>query len=146
MSDNGGWIDAGTDALEAQRKRKRRLTLDEYNRLSAATPAKNTGAPLVAGRITLAAAAEKYFVNCEARGLDPETIRNRPPFTQTRQNAESRYVRAAGQCASHHPRARPTPQCSARTSLKDLDRLKDGAAIKVPLAELVESKGRFARL
>ena len=26
-------------------------------------------------RITLAAAAEKYFANCEARGLDPETIR-----------------------------------------------------------------------
>ena len=75
MNHNGGWIDAGTDALEAQRKRKQRLTLDEYNRLSGATPAKNTGAPLVAGRITLAAAAEKYFVNCEARGLDPETIR-----------------------------------------------------------------------
>ena len=75
MSHNGRWIDAGTDALEAQRKRKQRLTLDEYNRLSGATPAKNTGAPLVAGRITLAAAAEKYFVNCEARGLDPETIR-----------------------------------------------------------------------
>ncbi len=75
MSHNGQWIDAGTDALEAQRKRKQRLTLDEYNRLSGATPAKNTGAPLVAGRITLAAAAEKYFANCEARGLDPETIR-----------------------------------------------------------------------
>ena len=75
MSHNGGWIDAGTDALEAQRKRKQRLTLDEYNRLSGATPAKNTGAPLVAGRITLAAAAEKYFANCEARGLDPESIR-----------------------------------------------------------------------
>jgi len=75
MSHSGGWIDAGTDALEAQRKRKQRLTLDEYNRLSGATPAKNTGAPLVAGRITLAAAAEKYFANCEARGLDPESIR-----------------------------------------------------------------------
>lgn len=82
MSHNGGWIDAGTDAPEAHRKRKQRLTLDEYNRLSGATSAKNTGAPLVAGRITLAAAAEKYFVNREARGLDPETIRNCPPFTQ----------------------------------------------------------------
>src|SRR6267154_6672682 len=79
MSHNGGWIDAGTDALEAQRKRKQRLTLDEYNRLSGATPAKNTGAPLVAGRITLAAAAEKYFANCEARGLDPESIRSIGP-------------------------------------------------------------------
>jgi hypothetical protein len=75
MSHNGQRINAGTDALEAQRKRKQRLTLDEYNRLSGATPAENTGAPLVAGRITLAAAAEKYFANCEARGLDPETIR-----------------------------------------------------------------------
>ena len=34
MSHNGGWIDAGTDALEAQRKRKQRLALDEFNRLS----------------------------------------------------------------------------------------------------------------
>ena len=31
--------------------------------------------PDSSGRITLAAAAEKYFANCEARGLDPETIR-----------------------------------------------------------------------
>jgi hypothetical protein len=30
---------------------------------------------LVAGRITLAAAAEKYFANSEARGLDAKTIR-----------------------------------------------------------------------
>ncbi len=75
MSHNGQWLDAGTDALEAQRKRKQRLALDEYHRLSGATPARNTGAPLVAGRITLAAAAEKYFANSEARGLDAKTIR-----------------------------------------------------------------------
>jgi integrase len=30
MSHNGGWIDAGADALEAQRKRKQRLALDEF--------------------------------------------------------------------------------------------------------------------
>jgi hypothetical protein len=66
MSHNGGWIDAGTDALEAQRKRKQRLALDEYNCVSRATSVKNSGTPLVAGRITLAAAAEKYFANCEA--------------------------------------------------------------------------------
>lgn len=65
MSHNGQWIDAGTDALEAQRKRKQRLTLDEYNRLSGANSVKNNGAPLVAGRITVAA-AEKYFANSEA--------------------------------------------------------------------------------
>ena len=76
MNHNRGWIDAGTDALEAQRKRKQRLALDEFNRLSGAAPmqssANSMGSP---GRITLAAAAEKYFANCEARGLDCETIR-----------------------------------------------------------------------
>jgi integrase len=76
MSHNGGWIDAGTDALEAQRKRKQRLALDEYKRLSGKTSAQNSIAlPDDSGRVTLAAAAEKYFENCEARGLDPETIR-----------------------------------------------------------------------
>jgi hypothetical protein len=75
MSYNGQWIDAGTDALEAQRKRKQRLALDEYNRLSGATSVKNSGTPLVARRITLAAAAENYFANCEARGLDVKSIR-----------------------------------------------------------------------
>src|ERR1700745_2111866 len=34
MSHNGGWIDAGTDAQKAQRNRKQRLALDEFNRLS----------------------------------------------------------------------------------------------------------------
>ena len=76
MSHNGGWIDAGTDALEAQRKRKQRLALDEYHRQSGKGSAKSTVVlPDGSGRITLAGAAEKYFANCEARGLDPETIR-----------------------------------------------------------------------
>jgi len=76
MSHNGGWIDAGADALGAQRKRKQRLALDEYNRLNEKGSAKNSVVlPDGSGRITLAAAAEKYFANCEARGLDPETIR-----------------------------------------------------------------------
>jgi integrase len=76
MSHNGRWIDAGTDALEAQRKRKQRLVLDEFNRLSGTTSAQSSSVlPGSAGRITLAAAAEKYFANCEARGLHPETIR-----------------------------------------------------------------------
>ena len=77
MSHNGEWIDAGTDALGAQRQRKQRLALDEFNRLSGKGSAKSTVALLDgSGRITLAAAAEKYFANCEARGLDPETVRN----------------------------------------------------------------------
>jgi integrase len=76
MNHNGGWIDAGTDALEAQRKRKQRLTLDEYNRLGGKASAQSSLALSDGGgRITLAGAAEKYFANCEARGLDPETIR-----------------------------------------------------------------------
>jgi hypothetical protein len=76
MSHNGEWIDAGTDALGAQRKRKQRLALDEFNRLSGKASAQSAVVLSdSAGRITLAAAAEKYFANCEARGLDPETIR-----------------------------------------------------------------------
>jgi integrase len=76
MSHNGGWIDAGTDALEAQRKRKQRLALDEFKRLSGKASAQSAVAlPDSPGRITLAAAAEKYFANCEAKGLDTESIR-----------------------------------------------------------------------
>jgi len=76
MSHNGSWIDAGTDALEAQRKRRQRLALDEYNRLNGkGSPQSMVVLPHDSGRISLAAAAEKYFANTEARGLDPETIR-----------------------------------------------------------------------
>jgi integrase len=76
MSHNGQWIDAGTDALEAQRKRKQRLALDEFKRLSGKASAQSSVVlPDSTGRITLSAAAEKYFANGEARGLDPETIR-----------------------------------------------------------------------
>ncbi len=76
MSHNGQWLDAGTDALEAQRKRKQRLALDEFNRLSGKRSAKSAVVlPDNQGRITLAAAAEKYFENCEAKGLDTESIR-----------------------------------------------------------------------
>jgi hypothetical protein len=68
VSHNGGWIDSGIDALEAQRKRKQRLALDEFKRLSGKASAQNSVIlPDSTGRITLAAAAEKYFVNCEAR-------------------------------------------------------------------------------
>jgi len=76
MSHNGQWIDASTDALDAQRKRKQRLALDEFKRLSGKASAQSSVIlPDSTGRITLSAAAEKYFANGEARGLDPETIR-----------------------------------------------------------------------
>src|SRR5258708_17542483 len=76
MSHNGQWIDAGTDALEAQRKRKQRLALDEFKLLSGKASAQSAVAlPDSPGRITLAAAAEKYFANCEAKGLDTDRIR-----------------------------------------------------------------------
>jgi hypothetical protein len=73
MSHNGQWLDAGTDAQEAQRQR---LALDEFKRLSGKASAQSAVVlPDSAGRITLAAAAEKYFANREARGVDPESIR-----------------------------------------------------------------------
>jgi hypothetical protein len=59
MSHNGGWIDAGTDAQKAQRNRKQRLALDEFNRLSDQGAAKSMAVlPGNSNRITLAAAAE----------------------------------------------------------------------------------------
>ena len=76
MSHNAQWLDAGADALEAQRTRKRRLALDEFKRLSGKGSADSTVVlPDDPSRKTLGAAAEKYFENCEARGLDPKTIR-----------------------------------------------------------------------
>jgi integrase len=76
MSHNGQWIDGGTDALKAQLRRKQKLALDEFKRLSGKGSAQSSVVlPDSPGRITLAAAAEKYFSNCEARGLDPESIR-----------------------------------------------------------------------
>lgn len=76
MSHNGQWIDAGTDSLKAQLRRKQKLALDEFNRLSGKASAQSAVVlPDSPGRITLAAAAEKYFDNCEARGLDAKSIR-----------------------------------------------------------------------
>lgn len=75
MSHNGGWIDAGTDAVDAKRNRKQRLALDEFDRLSGNVSAQSSIAlPDGSGKVTLAAAAEKYFASCEARGLDPATM------------------------------------------------------------------------
>jgi integrase len=65
------WIPVGDDALEAQRKRMLRLNQLEYERLSGKAPVPTT----VVERTLLAAAVERYFSNCEARGLDSKTIR-----------------------------------------------------------------------
>jgi hypothetical protein len=71
MNHNGTWIDVGTNALEAQRKRKQRLALDEYNRLNSKTSAHvSLIMPGNSSRITLAAAAEKYFANCKKSDSD----------------------------------------------------------------------------
>src|SRR4029077_16396211 len=52
------------------------LALDEFKRLSGKGCADSTVVlPDDSDGITLAVAAEKYFANCEARGLDPESIR-----------------------------------------------------------------------
>jgi hypothetical protein len=68
---NNTWIPVGPDALEAQHQRKLKLNRFEFARLSGDAPFP----AMVEGRTPLATAAEKYFSNCEARGLDPKTIR-----------------------------------------------------------------------
>src|ERR1700739_1575265 len=61
MSHNGGGVDAGTHAPEAQRKRKQRVALDEFNQLSGRGAGQGSVLlPDSSDRITLAAAAEKY--------------------------------------------------------------------------------------
>jgi hypothetical protein len=61
----GAWIDAGKEALEAQRMRSRLLDQDDSK----------TQAPgVAAGRTPLAEARDKYFANLEARGLDSKSI------------------------------------------------------------------------
>jgi integrase len=71
LANKGQWIPVGNNALEAQRKRMLTLHQLEYERLSGKTPVAAT----LAGRTPLALAAGKYFSNCEARGLDPKSIR-----------------------------------------------------------------------
>lgn len=61
----GTWIEAGTDALEAQRMRSKLLDQEDYK----------TAAPaVVSGRTPLAQARDGYFENLEARGADPKTV------------------------------------------------------------------------
>lgn len=69
------WILVGTDALEAQRQRNARLDAEEFQRLRGTAPAPSSTMQATFDRLTLSAAAEKYFSNCEKRGLDSRTIR-----------------------------------------------------------------------
>ena len=75
MNHNGAWLDAGTDALEAQRRRNTLLDREELKRLRGTDSAPSPTAQLTFDRLTLAAASEKYLSNCEKRGLDAKTIR-----------------------------------------------------------------------
>ena len=76
----------GSDAFEAQRQRNARLDADESQRLRGTAPAPSPTMQPTFDRLTLSAAAEKYFSNCEKRGLDSKTIRKHraavEPFIQ----------------------------------------------------------------
>lgn len=69
------WILVGSDAFEAQRQRNARLDADKSQRLRGTAPAPSPTMQPTFDRLTLSAAAEKYFSNCEKRGLDSKTIR-----------------------------------------------------------------------
>jgi hypothetical protein len=65
----------GTDALEARRQRNTRLDAKEFQRLGGTALEPSPTRQPTFDRLTLSAAAEKYFSNCEKRGLDSRTIR-----------------------------------------------------------------------
>jgi len=65
----------GDNALEAERRRRERVSLAEYQRLSGTAPVQSSGRATASGKTPLLAAAPKYFLNLEARGLDAKTIR-----------------------------------------------------------------------
>jgi len=75
LANVGQWIPVGDNALEAERRRRERVSLAEYQRLSGTTPLQNSGVVLTSGKTPLLAAALKYFSNLEARGADSKTIR-----------------------------------------------------------------------
>jgi len=75
MNHNGSWLDAGTDPLEAQRRRNARLDEEEFKRLRGTPSAPSPTVQPSCDRLTLSAAAEKHFSNCEKPGLDSKTVR-----------------------------------------------------------------------
>jgi len=75
LANVGQWIPLGDNALEAERRRRERVSLAEYQRLSGTAPVQSSGRATASGKTPLLAAAPKYFLNLEARGLDAKTIR-----------------------------------------------------------------------
>jgi integrase len=70
------WIPAGTDALEAQRRRNARLDEEEFKRLRKTAAVQTWDTAPTCSKTSLAMAAAQYFSNLEARGADPKTIRS----------------------------------------------------------------------
>jgi hypothetical protein len=56
MNHNGTWLDAGADALEAQRRRNARLDAEEFQRLRGTAPASSPTMQPTFDRLTLSAA------------------------------------------------------------------------------------------
>jgi hypothetical protein len=70
----------GTDAVDAQRKRKQRLALDQFNRLSGNVSAQSSIAlPDGSGRVTLAAAAKNTSPAAKLVVLIPTPCANIAP-------------------------------------------------------------------
>jgi len=61
INHNGSWLEAGSDALEAQRRRSALLDQEELKRLRGIDSARTTAVLASAGRITLAAAAKNIL-------------------------------------------------------------------------------------
>jgi hypothetical protein len=87
------WIAVGADALEAQRQRNARLDEEEFKRLRGTAPMQKTTVEPISGKTPLTVAAERYFSNLEARGVDPKSIRTYragvDPFVE---NCDRTYV------------------------------------------------------
>jgi hypothetical protein len=87
------WIGVGADALEAQRQRNVRLDEEEFERLRGTAPMPKTTVEPISGKTPMTVAAERYFSNLEARGVDPKSIRTYrtgvDPFVE---NCDRTYV------------------------------------------------------
>ncbi len=74
MNLNGAWLDAGADAL-AQRRRNALLDRKDGKRRRGMDSAPSRTVQLTFDRLRFSAATEKYFSNCEKRGLNSKTVR-----------------------------------------------------------------------
>jgi hypothetical protein len=83
----------GADALDAQRRRNVQLDNCELKRLSGTVPAQSPAAATIIGKTPLVTASQQYFLNLEARGADPKTIRTyRTAVEQFLGNCTATYV------------------------------------------------------